>query len=139
MTETMDPLVALTLVRRWKNHQLHLHAQAEQRIQAIITGEATDWGESDRPGRIARDALLRSMSGPKALQAKERECWTKKDIIKALREDAEQRGHTPSSEDWRTSRLAGPSLPTVRRVFGTWGSALLEAGLPRAPLGRKKP
>lgn len=69
--------------------------------------------------------------------------WTRTTVIDAIREWTRRYGAQPSAKDWNATatrypdRYATgewPSLQTVQDVFGSWSSAIAEAGLlPRRP------
>lgn len=63
--------------------------------------------------------------------------WSREQIITALREETNRRGHVPRGRGWKRVDRHHPSLDTVRRVFGTWNAALAAAGLPANKPGRR--
>ena len=58
--------------------------------------------------------------------------FDRESIIKLLKQQAELLGHPPSKA-WWDKRGPRPSVPTIRKVFGTWRNALLAAGLKPGP------
>ena len=53
--------------------------------------------------------------------------WSSESIVAALRADAAARGHWPRERDWRRAGEGRPSSATVRRVFGTFRTAVAAA------------
>jgi hypothetical protein len=62
--------------------------------------------------------------------------WSHNATIEAMRRWHEAHGHQPSLEQWRRADRSHPSAATVRRLFGTWNTAVAEAGFePRRASG----
>lgn len=59
------------------------------------------------------------------------ERWSRAAMIAALREDYARLGRAPTADgDWKYADPDRPTGCTVRRRFGSWNAALVEAGLP---------
>lgn len=56
--------------------------------------------------------------------------WNKEEIMDAIRIFYVENGRTPTSVEW-ASPGPWPNIKTVRRHFGSWGNAIVEAGFAR--------
>jgi hypothetical protein len=56
--------------------------------------------------------------------------WTRERCIAGLRAFHEIEGRTPRLDDFQKARHWPPSAATIWRVFGSWNSALVAAGIP---------
>ena len=89
-----------------------------------------DWRTSAADHPTAQTVVAEFGSWKQALEAAGLEPgWTKKQIIKMLREDTKRRGDPPTGEDWNKPASGRPTTPTVCAVFGSWRAALEAARL----------
>ena len=55
---------------------------------------------------------------------------SKQDVIDDLKNVYKKLGHIPQHEQYKKASVIGYSFPTIRKMFGSWTNALIEAGIP---------
>jgi DNA invertase Pin-like site-specific DNA recombinase len=107
----VDPeLVTITATRR--------QASGRPGSQTEVSISRSDWARFARPQR----RLKVRYSG-----------WDDSEIIGALQAWADVHGRSPTWSDWARSAANHPASRTLRDHFGTWNSALEQAGLQLQP------
>jgi Homing endonuclease associated repeat len=61
--------------------------------------------------------------------ARRRSACTAEQVIALLRADAYRRGRPPREHEWTTGNAGRPTAHQVKRLFGSWNAALIEANL----------
>ena len=64
--------------------------------------------------------------------------WSDKEILEALRADAERRGRPPTVAEWERASSGRPTSWTVKKRFDSWASACEKAGLTGPFEGRSR-
>lgn len=62
--------------------------------------------------------------------------WTRQQCVEAITAFVERHGRAPSQRTWRADPEARPSDRVIRRLFGSWSMAIVEAGFALVPVGR---
>lgn len=128
-------------------------ARDEEAAVRAITGAAMPDPDLDDPDQPLPDVLpqpTREPTGPVQDRRGRRhrhQPYTREEIVEALREWATSHdGFAPLAHDWQQAGDTHPNAVTVDRMFGTWATAVTEAGLtprqrqPRGPgIGSRPP
>lgn len=65
--------------------------------------------------------------------------WTPETVVEAMRVWEREHGSPPSASQWALKADGRPTVDAVRKVFGSWATALVAAGFPVPGRGGSKP
>lgn len=124
--------------KEWLDKKALINKRCEYCGKGPITPDATHCVKCSHkaPGRKRPDGPPRHAPGAGGPKVHNR--WTDEMILSSIQDWALVRGDTPTANDAMdtTNRDRLPSLPTIRKHFGSWNAAIAAAGFEPRPSGQ---